>query len=123
MLDKLQRIAQALRALLLPSVVVGLISLTSMVAIILTSRSRAGDTYLIPSAVGTLWAVTIYAFLTTFRSVPDRARSSWGLLGRLKRHIARGLYRIMGVLFLATMTVAVFVTYRMISVWLRDYVL
>ena len=40
---------------------------------------------------------------------------------KLKRNINRGWYWFIGVAFLGTTVAVMFVTYRMVSIWLRDY--
>lgn len=92
-----------------------------MVVIILTSKSHEGDRFLIPSVVGLLWAMTTYAFLVTFRSVPEKASKTWRLVSRLKRNISRGWYWFISAVFVGTTVGAIFITIRMASIWLRDY--
>jgi hypothetical protein len=121
MIDRFRRIAQTLQFLRLPSVAIGLVCLASMVVIVLTSEGHQQDTLLIPSLVGLLWAVTTHAFLATFRFAPEKADPSWGIVRRLGRYLRRAWYWAIGIVFLATTTAAVFVTYRMVSAWLRDY--
>jgi len=121
MIDKLQGIAKAIKILRLPSIAVGLISLASMVVIIFISRSHESDRFLIPSIVGLLWGISTYSFIVTFRSVPEKANKSLKFFSKLKRNINRGWYWFIGVVFLGTTVVAIFVTYRMVSIWLRDY--
>ena len=121
MIDRLQRIAQSIQILRLPSIAIGLISLVSMVVIIFTSKSHEGDRLLIPSVVGVLWAMTTYAYLVTFRSVPEKASKTWSIFSRLKRNISRGWYWFISIVFLGTTVAAIFITIRMVSIWLRDY--
>ena len=121
MIDKLQRIAQAIQILRLPSIAVGLISLASMVVIMFISKSHESDRFLLPSIVGLLWAISTYSFLVTFRSVPEKANKSLKFFSKLKRIIYRGWYWFLGVVFLGTTVAVMFVTYRMVSIWLRDY--
>ena len=121
MIDKLQGIAQAIQILRLPSIAVGLISLTSMVAIMFLSKSHGSDRYLIPSIVGLLWAISTYSFIVTFRSVPKKAKKSLKFFTKLKRNINRGWYWFIGVVFLGTTMAVMFVTFRMVSIWLRAY--
>jgi hypothetical protein len=92
-----------------------------MLTIIIGSKSHADDFYLIPSAVGVLWSVTSYSFLINFISVPKRADPSWRFFRRLKRHVARTGYWLLGVVFIATTAGALFASYRMVNIWLRDY--
>ncbi|MGI9301549.1 MAG: hypothetical protein ACR2RB_02425 [Gammaproteobacteria bacterium] len=121
MIDSLQRIAQAIQILRLPAVAVGLISLASIAVIIFASSSHEGDRLLIPSVAGLLWAVSAYSFIVTFRSVPEKASNTLRFFSRLKRNISRGWYWFISVVFLGTTAAGIFVTSRMVSIWLRDY--
>jgi hypothetical protein len=121
MIDLLNKIATSLQFLRIPVIVLGLISLAAMITIIIDSKSHAEDFYLIPSAVGVLWSITSYSFIVNFTSVPQKADPSWKFLTRLKRHVRRAGYWLLGVVFIATTAGALFASYRMISIWLRDY--
>jgi hypothetical protein len=121
MIDRLQRLARALHVLLIPSIAIGLFCLSVAVYIILTSTSHEGDHYLIPSLVGLVWAISTYAFILTFHTIPIKADKSLGFFQKLKRGIARGWYWMVGVVFIVTTLSAIVITYRMISIWLRDY--
>ena len=121
MIDKLQRISQATQILRLPSIAVGLISLASMVVIMFISESQESDRFLIPSIVGLLWAISTYSFIVTFRSVPEKANKSLKFFSKLKRIINRGWYWFIGVVFLGTTVAIMFVTFRMVSIWLESY--
>lgn len=122
MIDRFTKIANALQFLRLPSVVIGLVSLVTMIAIIVSPKSLEGDLYLIPSAVGILWSVTTYSFLVNFHAVPQKADRSWTFFKRVRRMITRVWYWFMGMVFIGTTVGAIFVSYRMITIWLKDYV-
>ena len=121
MIDKLQGIAKAIKILRLPSIAVGLISLASMVVIIFISKSHESDRFLIPSIVVLLWAISTYAFIVTFRSVPKKGNKTLKFFSKLKRNINRGWYWFIGVVFLGTTVAVMFVTFRMVSIWLESY--
>jgi len=121
MIDKLQRFAQAIQMFRRPSMAVGLLSLASIVVIIFVSESHEEDRFLIPSFVGLIWAVSTYAFIVTFRSVPEKASETLRFFSRLKRNINRGWYWLISAVFLAATMAVILVTYRIVSIWLRDY--
>ena len=121
MIDMLKKIADVIQFLRLPSVVLGLICLIAITTILIGSKSHEEDFFAIPSAIGLLWSITTYSFLVYFRAVPEKADQSWKFVKRLKRRIVRAGYWIMGVVFVATTIGAIFVSYRMIAIWLRDY--
>ncbi len=121
MIDKLQRIAQSIAFLRTPTIVVGLLCLASIVMIAFTSMSHEGDRFLIPSFIGLLWAMSTYAFIITFRLVPEKANKTLSFFSKLKRNIYRGWYWFIGVVFLSTTMVVISVIFRMVSIWLKDY--
>lgn len=121
MIDKFQRIAQSIQFLRLPSMAAGLICLVSIVVSIFTYRSHEDDRFLIPSLVGIFWAMSTYAFIVTFHSVPEKASKATWFFSRLTRNIYRGWYWFIGIVFLGTMVSVIFLTYRVVSIWIRDY--
>jgi hypothetical protein len=121
MIDKLQSIAGRLQFLRLPAVALGLVSLAAMIFTIVSSKSHEEDYYLIPSIVGLLWSMASYSFLVNFSSVPEKGDSSWKLFARLKRRAVRAGYWLLAALFLLTTLSALFISYRMITIWLRDF--
>ncbi len=121
MIDKLQRISHTIQFLRLPAIAVGMFCLATTVVIILNTNSTDGDRFLIPSFVGLLWAMSTYTFIVTFRSVPEKAGNSLSLFSKLKRHLHRGWYWVISMVFLGTTVTAIYFTNSMISIWLRDY--
>ena len=121
MIDKLQNISQAIQYLRLPAIAVGFFCLVSTIVIILNSNSHVGDRFLIPSFVGVVWAMSTYTFIVTFQSVPEKADNSLSVIGKLKRHLHRGWYWVISMVFLGTTLAAIYFTNSMISIWLRNY--
>ncbi len=121
MIDKFQRIAQIIKFLRLPSIAVGIFSLASIFVIIFTSKSHEGDRFLIPSIVGLLWAMSTYSFIVNFHSVPEKPSKTMKFFSRLKRNINRGWYWFIGIAFLTTTMCVIIATYRVVSIWIRDY--
>jgi hypothetical protein len=121
MIDKLQRISRTIQILRLPAIAVGLICLATAILIILSNNSNDGDRFLIPSVVGVLWAMSTYTFIVTFRSVPEKADNSMSIFGKFRRHVQRGWYWAISVIFIGTTVTAIYFTNSMLSIWLRDY--
>lgn len=119
MIDQLQRIAQSIRVLKLPAILVGLGSLTTAVFALFASVSPTEtNKFLIPSVVALLWALSTYAFIETFQSIPEKADKTLSYFGRLKRRLSRGWYWLVGVIFIGTSLAVLFVSYRLLFVWL-----
>jgi hypothetical protein len=121
MIDKLKTIAQAIKILKVPSIAVGLIGLASFVVIIFSSSSYEDDLFLIPSIVIVLWAMSTYTFITTFSSIPEKPNKSFKIVAKLKRNIYRGWYWFIGIVFLGTTLATIVLSYRMVSIWIKDY--
>lgn len=121
MIDTFKKIADTLQFLRLPSMILGFVSLVAITTIIISSKSHEEEFFLIPSFVGILWSITTYSFLVYFRDVPEKGGRSWKFSKRLKRAIARAGYWLMGAVFIGTTIGAIFISYRMITIWLRDY--
>ncbi len=121
MIDKLQRIAQTIQFLRLPVIAGGLICLATMAVIILNSYSHDGNRFLVPSFVGVLWAMSAYAFIVTFRSVPEKAGETLRFFSKLRRNLYRSWYWFISVVFLGTTAAAMYLTNSLVSMWLRDY--
>ena len=121
MIDRFRRLAQRAEAFRLPSIIFGLICLTSIVVVLIGPDSPDEDRLLLPSVVGLLWAMSLYSFIDSFRSVPEKTIATPGLLISLKHRLLRGWYWVKGLIFLASTTLAVVITSRMVSIWLTEY--
>ena len=121
MIDSFRRVARRIQILRLPSIVVGLVCLTSIVVILVASGSRAEDRMLMPSFVGLLWATSLYSFIESFCWAPERLVEKQGFIRDLKYRIRRGWYWIRGFIFLASTAIALVITSRMVSIWLAEY--
>jgi hypothetical protein len=122
MIDALKRMAQAIQVLRLPSLMLGLISLVSLVATVLLFASDQGDRYIIPSIIGLLWGMATYSFIVTFRALPDKSNTSPRFFGKLKHTITRVWYGLISLIFIGATVAILVVTIRMILIWLRDHV-
>ncbi len=121
MIDKFKIIAQTIKILKVPSIAVGLIGLASTFVIIFRPSSHEDDLFLIPSIVIVLWAMSTYTFITTFCSIPEKPTKSFKIIAKLKRNIYRGWYWLIGVVFLGTTLATIVLSYRMVSIWIKDY--
>ena len=119
MIDKLRDIAVTLQFLRYPLIAFGLLCLSFAAYIVLESTGM--ERYLIPNCVGLLWAMSAYFFIETFRSAPDKADETLTFFGRLKRRLHRAWYWIIAMVFLSATLAALYVTNKMISIWLKDF--
>ena len=121
MIDSFQKFANRLWYLRIVAVGAGVLFLVLVVVIILFSNAREDDKYPIPGFLGILWSLSAYAFISSFQSVPEKAKRSDGFLHRLKRNIHRSWYWIIAFIFTGTTVAVVLLTFRLVSIWLNDY--
>ncbi len=121
MIDALKRMAQAIQVLRLPSLMLGLIGLASLLAAVLLFTSDQGDRYIIPSIIGMLWGMATYVFIVTFREIPNKPNTSLSRLGKLKHAIARVWYGLVSLIFIGATVAILGATIRMMLIWLRDH--
>ena len=88
MIDRLRSIAQSAERLAAPSLAIALLCLGYATFIALTSSSVEDDKYLFPSILGFLWMLSFYAFVETFRCVPQHSGATLGFLARAKEKLS-----------------------------------
>ena len=121
MIDKFQRIARTIHFMKLPAIAIGLISLLFIISFVFIAQSDAGNRWLMPGFIMLLWAISTYTFIVNFQLIPAKADKSMRFFSRLKRNIHRALYWLVALIFLGVTVGAVFITYRMTYVWIKDY--
>jgi hypothetical protein len=121
MIDRLRQIADAMRFLRIPAILAASICLVSIVALLLTSTSHAGDRLLMPSFVGVLWATSLWSFIEIFSAVPGRPITGHGLYARLGRSMRRAWFWVLAILLACAIGAALLLTTRLASIWLSEY--
>ena len=121
MIDKFQRIARSIQFLRLPAIIVGLISFLLIVTLIFVAQSGTGKRWLMLGFISLLWAISTYAFIVNFQSIPTKADKTMRFFTRIKRHIHRAWHWLVALIFLGATSGALFISYRMIYVWFKDY--
>ena len=117
-LERLQKIARFLR----PLRWVALFALVvSVVTFIFSVIEADRDYYLIPSVVGTMWAMLLFAFITGFQVIPDRAPANGSFTERITAQIARGSYWILAILTGVASLAAVSLTFRLLVIWSSEH--
>lgn len=121
MIDSLQKLAVRLEPFRFVAIVIGALCFLVAAGIIFTAFSQENDRYLIPAITGLLWSLSAYVFISTFQSVPQRARPAPGFRHLFTRSVQRGWYGLLAAVFLGTTVVAVFLTLRLFRVWFVEY--
>jgi hypothetical protein len=121
MIDNLQRLAQRIQWLRLPSAVVGAAGLVVLAVAVFILEPDLGDRYIIPGFVGLFWGMSTYAFIVAFRSAPRKSSNTVGVFRKLAHRLHRCWYGFLSVVFLVATVAVIVVTVRMLSIWLSVY--
>ena len=94
MIDHLQRLAQRIQSLRLPSAVLGAAGLATLVVAVLILEPDQGDPYIIPGFIGMLWGMSTYSFIVAFRSAPGKNSNPVGVFRKLVHRLHSLLVRV-----------------------------
>ncbi len=75
------------------------------------------DQYIIPSVVGCMWTMLLFAFITGFQVIPARASPDGSLTERMTARIARAAYWGLAVLTGSASLGALLLTFRLLIIW------
>lgn len=89
--------------------------------VLLIEEGADKDVYIIPSIVGVLWSLACSLLLSVFPHVPPKPDKNQRFLKRLKIRLARGGYHIGALLFCLLSAAIIWLTIRLINVWLADF--
>ena len=121
MIDRLRSVAQSAKGLAAPSLAIALLCFAYATYIAFTSTSVEDDKYLFPSILGFIWMLSFYAFVETFKYVPQRSDTTQGLLARAKRKLSRFWYWVIGLIFIGSSAAVAVLTVRVLVIWFRNY--
>lgn len=122
LLERLHRIALALRPLRLIALLLGYLSGGLFIAAIFSVAGVDDDRYLIPALIGAAWGFSLYGFITGFRSIPDPPDPAAGWLDRNSALLSRGVYWMLALGMAATSLGVLALTLRLILLWSAEYV-
>ena len=117
-LERLQKIAQLLRPLKWVSLF-GLV--VSVIAFTFSVIEAHLDRYIIPSVVGGMWAMLMFAFISGFQVIPARPPDGGSISERMTAQIARGAYWLLAILTGAASLGAVVLTFRLLVIWSSEH--
>lgn len=121
MIDALQRIAVRIRLLRYVAVVLGLACLAALGFVLFAApASEDADRFLVPAIVGLIWCLSAWGFIDTFQSVPAKRQAGDGLAARIRRSMVRAWFWFLAALFGVATLAALFLTFKLGSVWLGE---
>lgn len=121
MIEKLNKLAIFISPLKWPALIISIALLVVAVTIAVSSSSRDEDILLIPSIVGFVWFLCIYVLISNFQNIPRKIEPEDGWLARIKVRLYRFWFLVLGLLFILTTGLVLFISYRLIMDWLSRY--
>ena len=84
---------------------------------------NAGDTdvYLIPSVLGLIWSLLLVAITLIFPNVPSKVNSNDKFFKRIKVGLQRGVYYLIGLLFLILTIAIIVLSIKTFGIWREDH--
>ncbi len=118
MLDKLKSLSIKTRPILPLFMLVAFAGFTVFITTLLQLSNMVNESYLIPSGVTALWALSAWVMISSFQHVPDLT-PSLGFFKRMKARLVRLFFYLVTLGFIGLSGFILFVTLRMLSVWFR----
>jgi len=84
---------------------------------------NAGDTdvFVIPSILGVFWSLLLISFTSIFPNVPSITNSDEHSLKPIRMRLKRGIYNIIGLVFLILSVALIFISLKTLGIWREDY--
>ena len=120
-LNKLKNFSLKIQWLSWPVIILGIISLITIVMVLVTSQSNEDNKFFIPSILSLVWSMNTYVFIAAFRFVPEKADKTMGFFLRLKTQMSRIWYSLIALSLVVITFLMMFLSYKIILVWLNEY--
>ncbi len=99
----------------------GLLFFTLFIVTILDIPYFQSGEYLIPSLVGTLWSALFFVLVSAFPYVPTAPQKNDTFLFKMKRRIQRGLFYMLGVIFIVSTIGVIFLSFKLFGIWQDEF--
>lgn len=120
MLEFLQSLAQPIAWLARPALVLAALAGAVFVLSVL-NIAGVSDAATIPAVAICIWGLAIHSFCATFVQVPKPADTDERSLLRVKKTFIRAAYWLIGALTIAVNVTMLYMTFRLVLIWLSTY--
>ena len=117
-LENLQKIARFLKPLKWVSIFAFAIFVATFIFSVVEAHL---DRYIIPSVVGGMWAMLLFAFITGFQVIPIPAPPEASITERMATQIARAAYWLLAALTGTASLGALVLTFRLLVIWSTEH--
>lgn len=121
MLETLNRIARWLLPLRMLFLGLAIFGFMLLIVSLFAEEGGQQGLFAIPAMTLFLWALSVFVFILNFAVIPQRNEGESGMIRRGMQRLQRAWYWLVGLFFLVTTLVLLYVTTRIVTIWLRDF--
>lgn len=121
MLDRLNRIARRLLPMRMLFLGLAIFGFLMLIASLFVEESREQGLYAMPALTLFLWALSLYVFILNFAVIPERRAGESSRIRRGWQLLQRAWCWLVALFFLAISLVLLYVTARLVMLWIRDF--
>ena len=123
MIEKFGTIVKIIRPARPVFFLLSVISFLSFLYLLLAGRPLDQDRYIIPAIVVFLWSLSACAFIDNFSGMQELTVDEAGFWKRLRLRLQRAWYWLIALVFTAATLFGLALSYKLVSIWLKDYAL
>jgi hypothetical protein len=120
-LERLNRIARWLLPLRTLFLGLAMFAFLMLIVSLFAEQGEQQGLFAMPALTLFLWALSVFVFILNFAIIPQRQAGENGLIRRGLQQLQRGWYWLVGLFFLSMTLVLLYVTTRLVIIWLRDF--
>ena len=121
MLETLNRIARWLLPLRMLFLGLAIFGFMLLILSLFAEEGGQQGLFAIPAMTLFLWALSVFVFILNFAVIPQRNEGESGIIRRGIQRLQRAWYWLVGLFFLSTTLLLLYVTTRLVTIWLRDF--
>jgi hypothetical protein len=121
MLKKLSALSVKLYGLKPFIALLGFACIGLFISSILNLGDFNSDKLMIPSLLGGLWSALYFILLSSFLTIPPKPGSDVKFFAKIKIRLLRGIYYLLGAIFIVLTLVVLVVSFKLLAVWRAEY--
>jgi len=121
MIDSLEIVAKRFRWSKPLVFMIGLVFLSLFFGSIFGLSGISSDIYLIPSVLGVIWSALFFFLVSTYSYIPPKPTNGTKFFFRVKVHFKRGIYHVLGVVFILLTIAVISLSFKMLGVWRNEF--
>ena len=90
-------------------------------ATVLGVQGIDSDVYLVPSVLAVIWSMLVLFMISTFPHVPPKPDKDIRLLMRFRIRLKRGIYYLLGLVFLVITLALLMLSFKLFGIWRADF--